>query len=202
MWVYSWNKINVFDNRYLSSLGLVLLVGAGLALSKVSKPAKLMIPALLGFGFSIPLVNQYFVYGYYDPWREAAHYLEQNVRPGEKVAVYPAWNETPLDYYLRGTLRLQGIPGTYDPISGETAGYFPIDPAHTHQLKSLFKPESPVWLLWVGEGLEQDWVRDWFADHYHPGRFWKQGGLSLQEWEPVSGESSAKGSSTRHQVGH
>jgi mannosyltransferase len=182
--LYSWNRINVFDNRYLSMVGLMLLVALGLALASVPWRRAALASPLFLLAFALPVAHQYFVYGYYDNWRAAAREIGSAARPGDRVALYPAWNETPLAYYLHGRLPLQGVPGTYDPLSGETQNYFPIDPANVHHLQSLFKPTDRVWLVLVNEGEEQDLVRAWFLAHYRAGRVVKIGGIWIGLWEP------------------
>jgi len=183
--LYSWNRINVFDNRYLSAVGLMLLVGAGLGLAQVPWRRAALASPLLLLGFALPVAHQYFVYGYYDNWRAVARHLTASARPGDSVALYPAWNEAPLNYYLQDRLAVQGLPGTYDAISGETQNYFPIDPANVHHLQSFFKPTDRIWLVLVNEGTEQDLVRGWFAEHYRAGPAVKIGGIWIGLWEPA-----------------
>jgi uncharacterized membrane protein len=180
---YSWNRLNVFDNRYLSMVGLMLLVLLGIALSQVPWRSAFMAVPLLLVGFAVPLGNQYFVYGYFDNWRAVAQRLEQQGRPQDRVAVYPAWNEAPLEYYIHDRMSLQGLPGTYDPVSGDTQNYFPIDPANVDHLQSIFNSDRRVWLVMVNEGEEQELIKSWFARRYRPGPVVKIGGIWVGLYE-------------------
>ncbi len=164
--VYSWNRLNVFDDRYLAFVGVMLLVILGVLLAQLPRRLAVAAGVLFLAAFAVPLRNQYFVYGYYDNWRAAGAYLNAEAAPGDKVAIYPAWDETPLQYYLRGRLAVQGIPGTYDPVSGNTRGYFTVDPKSLHHLQSLFIAEQRVWLVTVNPGPAQDLIRRWFASEY------------------------------------
>lgn len=181
--LYSWNRINVFDNRYLSMVGLMLLVFAGALLAQVPGRRALPVGVLVLFGFCLPVGNQYFVYGYYDDWRAVGQKLAAEARPGDTAALYPAWNEAPLNYYLKNRLPIQGIPGTYDPISGETQNYFPIDPVNLHHLQSLFTPPGRVWLVLVNEGEAQDLIQGWFGGYFRAGPEVKIGGIRIGLWE-------------------
>ena len=182
--LYSWNRINVFDNRYLSTVGMMLLVVAGVLLAQLPWRRAAPVWLLVFLGFALPLGHQYFVYGYYDNWRAVARHIAATAQPSDRVALYPAWNETPLEYYLPDFLSIQGLPGTFDPLSGETQNYFPIDPANVHHLQSLFKPSGRVWLVLVNEGEEQDLIRTWFAGHFHVREAVKIGGIWIGLWEP------------------
>jgi 4-amino-4-deoxy-L-arabinose transferase-like glycosyltransferase len=181
--MYSWNRLNVFDERYLSVVGIMLLLLAGLAFSKLSLRRAWMTVPLLALGLGLPLANQWFVYGYYDNWRAVAQQLNASVQGSERVAVVPAWNETPLAYYMNESIALQGLPGTYDPVSGETQNYFPIDPMNVHHLQSIFKPEERVWLVLVNEGEEQSLIQAWFASTHRLASEKNYGGIRVEQWE-------------------
>lgn len=182
VWIYSALKINVFDNRYLSVSALALLLLAAGLLAGLSGPRQWLVGLLIGLAFCVPLRNQYFVYGYYDDWRKAAAWLADRSRPGETAVVYPPWNEAPLAYYLAGKLPLRGLPGRYDPITGETQNYFRVDPQSEPRLQSFFSGQPRFWLVMVNEGESQTLIREWLSRYYSPGRREKLGGIELSEW--------------------
>lgn len=184
VWAYSINKINVFDNRYLSFSAAAWLLLLGAALAALPRRKSIIVGGLILAGFAIPMGNQYFVYGYYDNWREVAAIIEKQVRKDEAVAIYPAWNENPLDYYLRDDVLIQGIPGTYDPISGVTKNYFYIDRENIDQLKSLFAGKQRVWLVLVNQGRSQKLIREWFLSGYKPKYEHQSGGIRIILFEP------------------
>jgi len=183
VWIYSLYKINVFDNRYLSLSALVTLILLGTLLSFLPSRQRIINSMLVLLAFAIPIGNQYFKYGYYDNWRVVAAELQQGAQPGDIVAVYPAWNRTPLNYYLQDKFFIQGIPGNYDPITGTTENYFHIDPQSIHQLESIFSRYTSVWLVLVNEGELQTIVRDWFQLHYQIQLEKRFGGIHIIEFK-------------------
>jgi 4-amino-4-deoxy-L-arabinose transferase-like glycosyltransferase len=168
VWIYSQTKINVFDNRYLSFSAWALLFFLGSLLASLSGWRKAVAGILVFSAFCIPVYNQYFVYGYYDDWRSVSRFLQTPAGSGaaDTIAVYPAWNETPLDYYLQKKIRIQGLPGKYNPLTGITRDYFNIDPQSADRLSLLFPWQKQIWLVQVNEGETQQVIAAWFADHY------------------------------------
>ncbi|MEW6516872.1 MAG: glycosyltransferase family 39 protein [candidate division FCPU426 bacterium] len=182
VWVYSQVKINVFDNRYLSVPALACLLLAASQLAGLTGARRLLAGLLIAAAFFVPLRNQYFVYGYYDNWRQAAAWLNERARPGDEVVVYPPWNEAPLAYYLRSGLRIQGLPGRYDPLTGETENYFRVDPQSGPRLQSFFAGKNRFWLVQVNEGEAQALIQDWLDREYELGPRLQLGGINLGEW--------------------
>lgn len=182
VWLYSWNRMNVFDNRYLSFAAVMLLLPLGLGLSAMPRRAGLACGFLLLAAFAVPLRNQYFVYGYYDNWRAAANWLKTNTLPQDIIGVYPPWNQTPLEYYLGQERSLQGLPGRYDPITGETENYFMIDPESVHQLQFFFMQER-AGLVLVNTGEAQAVIWDWFRSRFTLQRETVLGGIRLSLWQ-------------------
>lgn len=181
--LYSRTRLNVFDNRYLSLSAAMTLIALGGGLSLLSRRQAAVPVLLLALAFAVPVRNQYWACGYYDDWRTAASALMRAEAPPDRVAVYPAWNETPLQYYLSGRLPVRGLPGTYDPISGETADYFPIDHESVDHLQSHFASDRRICLLLVGEGEPQDALRGWFSAHYRLRREQRLGAIGLGWYE-------------------
>ncbi len=184
VWVYSINKINVFDNRYLSFPAAACLLLLGTALAALPRRKSIIVGGLILAGFAIPIGNQFFVYRYYDNWRGVAAIIEKQVRKNDTVAVYPAWNENPLDYYLRDDVPIQGIPGTYDPISGVTKDYFYINRENIDNLKSLFTSEQQVWLVLVNQGQPQELIHEWFLAGFKPKYEQQSEGIRIILFEP------------------
>ncbi|NTV38288.1 MAG: hypothetical protein HGA82_03815, partial [Anaerolineales bacterium] len=114
--------------------------------------------------------------------RLAASWLANRSKPGETVIVYPPWNEAPLAYYLPKALPIQGLPGRYDPISGETQNYFRIDLQSGPRLQSFFSGQTRFWLVLVNEGEPQTLIHAWLARDFQPGQRLKLGGIDLSEW--------------------
>lgn len=183
VWIYSQVKINVFDDRYLGASALALLLLAAAQLARLDQTRRWLAGLLIVLAFAVPLRNQYFVYGYYDNWRQAASWLAGRARPGETVVVYPPWNEAPLAYYLKGALPVEGLPGRYDPITGETRNYFRVDPQSGPHLQSFFSGRTRFWLVLVNEGEPQTLIQTWLAQDFQPGRRLKLGGIDLSEWD-------------------
>ncbi len=183
VWAYSMYKLNVFDNRYLSVSAVMLFILLAGLLSLLPRWKFWVANSIVLLAFLIPLGNQYFVYGYYDNWREVATHIKTHAQEHDMVAVYPAWNETPLDYYLQQQLPIQGIPGTYDPISGETDNYFHIDFENMQQLESRFSGQARVWLVLVNSGEAQRIVREWFEKRYQVPSEQKLGGIEIVEFK-------------------
>ncbi|MBN1596290.1 glycosyltransferase family 39 protein [candidate division FCPU426 bacterium] len=181
VWIYSMMKTNVFDNRYLSLPALAALILVAALWSAMPRRTAVWSAVLLGLGFALPLLNQYVVYGYYDNWREVAAHLNSRAQTQDIVAMYPPWNETPLEYYLRGRLPIQGIPGDYHPLTGRTENYFHIDPKSVHQLESIFATRERVWLLTVNEGETQRMLQEWFFREYAQLSEKRVGGIYLYE---------------------
>jgi hypothetical protein len=130
----------------------------------------------------VPLRNQFFVYGYYDNWRLAASWLTSRSQPGDLAVVYPPWNEAPLAYYLGTAMRIRGLPGRYDPITGETQNYFRVDLQSSPRLQSFFSGQTRFWLVLVNEGEPQTLIHAWLAQDFQPGQRLKLGGIDLSEW--------------------
>lgn len=160
--LYSQFKLNVFDSRYLSVCGLAMVLMVSGFLAQASRRTAVLAGLLILAGFSVPLWNLYGGNTTYDDWRLAARTLQADQAAGRQVVVYPPWNVTPLDYYLPEG-RHQGVPGNYDPLTGETAPYFEIDPTSVGRLKSLLPKGQRVYLVLVNAGETQDLLAAWFA---------------------------------------
>lgn len=182
--LYSCGRLNVFDDRYLSFCALAGLVVAAVLLSSLPKREGMLAGVLVLAGFAVPLHNQGFVYGYYDNWRAVTADLSAAARDGDEVAVYPAWNETPLQYYLRERLPVQGLPGHYDPVLGQAEDDFPIDQSNVHTLKSRFDPPGRVWLVLVNFGAPQDALRAWLGARSRLISERRYGDIQLLEYAP------------------
>jgi 4-amino-4-deoxy-L-arabinose transferase-like glycosyltransferase len=181
VWAYSMYKLNVFDNRYLGVPAGMLLILLASLLSLLTRWKYWLANGIILLAFLVPLYNQYFVYGYYDNWREVAAHIKTKAQANDCVAVYPAWNETPLDYYLQQQVFIQGIPGSYDPITGKTERYFHIDLDNVQRLESIFLGKRRVWLVLVNPGEPQRIVRQWFGTKYTVVSEQLQGGIRIIE---------------------
>ncbi|MCD4812993.1 glycosyltransferase family 39 protein [bacterium] len=166
VWGYSSGKLNVFDNRYLSISALSLIIFSAVVIAGLPAIRRRWVGVLMLAAVSVPLLNQFFVDGYYDDWRRIA--AEISSQPGREdiVAVYPAWNAIPLNYYLEDSIPIQGIPGNYTPITGRSEHFFNIDPENMDQLQSVFPERKALWLVIVNAGLEQTLIHDWFVGQY------------------------------------
>jgi mannosyltransferase len=182
VWIYSQVKINVFDDRYLSASALALLLLAASQLARCRGTRRWLAGLLIVLAFAVPLRNQFFVYGYYDNWRSAASWLNHHAQPGDLAVVYPPWNEAPLAYYLAKAIRIQGLPGRYDPITGETQNYFRVDPQSSPRLQSFFSGQSRFWLVLVNEGEPQTLIQTWLDQDFRLGQRLRLGGIDLSEW--------------------
>ncbi len=179
VWLYSRHRLNVFDHRYLSSVALVLVVIFSTALNLLESKRKAAGLLLVLAGFAIPGYNQLFHQLYFDDWRAAARVIGQEHSEQTVVAVYPPWNETPLNYYLKNTVKLAPLPGRYDAITGLTEPYYIINEASLPQVSARLQGADQVVLLLVNEGGAQAVLAHWFEQHYHLAWHKTLGGLHL-----------------------
>lgn len=184
VWAYSQNRLNVFDNRYLSASACAVLFLIAAALARLPKWPQIVAGALVLASFCVPLYHQYFVNAYYDDWRQVAAAIKSRSQPGDLIAVYPAWNENPLAYYVRNHVPIQGLPGTYDPISGVTRGYYAIDRDTVGRVEHLLPPGKRVWLVLVNENESQAALSGWFREHYHQVQEQQMGSIHVSLFRP------------------
>ena len=176
--IYSIFKLNIFDNRYLSLSAISLLILIGVFISRLAFKKSIIIMSLFLIAFSIPLFNQFFVYGYYDNWRSAAKIIKQEFKAEDEIAIYPAWNQAPLEYYLKNEFELKGLPGNYDPISGITQNYFYIDQQSVSKLEFIL-PKQNLGLVLVNEGKSQVAIQSWCEKNYAIKKSVQIGGIRI-----------------------
>lgn len=99
----------VYAPRYTlpASIGLYLLVGAGIASVPDRRVAGAILLALLAG--SAPLVGAYFATATVEDWRTAGDSIEADARPGDVLVLQPGWIEPYVEYYYDGP-RLAPIP--------------------------------------------------------------------------------------------
>jgi hypothetical protein len=110
-----WKFEHWYGPRYIvpCTAGYALLAGCGIeALTRRFKPAALVIAALFAWQ-AWPAVRTE-AWQKLD-WRAIADKLVRYARPGDVIVAGEQWSEAGLRYYLRGRVRLEGIP--YAPVA-------------------------------------------------------------------------------------
>lgn len=179
IWLYSVHKLNVFDHRYVSAVAVIIVISLSLAINALADKRQWLVMAVLASSFSIPLYYQLFYPQYYDNWRQLAAVIQEQHYGETVIAVYPAWNENPLKYYVGQRIPIIGLPGHYDPISGQTRPFFHINEQQQAALEARLHGYSDVVLCLVNEGEPQRWLQEWFKQRYHINHYHQLGGLYL-----------------------
>lgn len=190
VWLYSMKKMNVFDYRYLSIVAFIMLFIVGMVIMSLGRTGRLVIMGLLGCSFMMPVYNQLFNQQYYDDWRSLAARIKRHDH--SVVAIYPPWNENPLNYYLKDKIKLMGLPGDYHPITGKTQPFFYINDQNEKEVEARLSGQQDVLLLLVNEGPEQRWLRQWFEKNYQVIQNEQIGGLYLFHGTKVYGTISER----------
>ncbi len=167
VWLYSRYKLNVWDHRYLSSVALVLVITLSIALNLLDRAGTKMVLFLVLAGFAVPGYNLLFNNIYYDDWRSLARIISQERTAQTTVVLYPPWNETPLNYYLKNQVPLLPLPGRYNAITGVTSPYFAMTAETLPQVSARLQGRKQVLLLVVNEDAPQRLLLYWFEQRYH-----------------------------------
>ena len=100
----------LFQTRYAipASIGLYVLTAKGI--DNIQRRAAKFIVTTLVLALSIMSIHHYYQNPEKHEWREAAHYVEDNARPGDLVLIYPEHEMDSANYYFKkGNQKLSSI---------------------------------------------------------------------------------------------
>jgi hypothetical protein len=168
-----WKFEHWYGARYIAPciVGYVILAGFGIeALTRKFKPAAVAIAAIFAWQ-AWPALRT-------EPWqkidwRAIADKLAQYARPGDMIIAGEQWSEAALRYYLRGRVRLEGVPypQVAEALTYSHPGTWLVSDVHGSNATRTWMCRFPVVLSSALDGFRVHYAGNFLRERAGPAEF-------------------------------